>query len=125
MTRLLFRLLITLPSRGCTVRPHQHTKGEVIMANTSSKTRKNSQTAQAPVARIRLGLLTASIWERVQLNGTFYSVTIDRRYRDSKGEWHTTHSFDKANLLTLAKLVDLADTEIIKRLAAHREQAAA
>jgi len=95
------------------------------MAHTSSKSRKNTETSQPPVARIRLGLLTASIWERVQLNGTFYSVTIDRRYRDSKGEWHTTHSFDKADLLTLAKLVDLADTEIVNRLAKHREQAAA
>ena len=95
------------------------------MANTTSKKTKTTETAKPPVAKLRIGLLTASIWERTTDSGTFYSVTFERRYRDSKSEWHSTHSFDKSNLLTLAKLADQADTEIARLSALPREQAAA
>ena len=66
------------------------------------------------MAKLRIGLLTASIWERTTDSGTFHSVTFERRYRDTKGEWHSNQSFDKSNLLTLAKLADQADTEIAR-----------
>jgi hypothetical protein len=94
------------------------------MNNTNSKKTKTSESAKPPVAKLRIGLLTASIWERATDNGTFYSVTFERRYRDAKGEWHGTQSFDKSNLLSLAKLADQADSEIA-RLSAGREKAAA
>ena len=83
------------------------------MATTSSKT-KSGENANPPVAKLRIGLLTASIWERTTDTGTFHSVTFERRYRDAKGDWHSTQSFDKSNLLTLAKLADQADTEIAR-----------
>jgi hypothetical protein len=95
------------------------------MANTTSKSRRNGESAKPPVAKLRIGLLTASIWERTTDNGTFHSVTFERRYRDAKGEWHSTQGFDKSNLLTLAKLADQADTEIGRLTALTRGQAAA
>ena len=52
-------------------------------------------------------------------------MTFQRRYRDAAGEWHSTQSFDKSNLLTVAKLADQADTEIARLTALTREQAAA
>lgn len=70
-----------------------------------------------PVAKLRNGLLNASIWAHVNDKGTFYSVTFERRYRDAQGEWKSTHSFDRSSLLKLAKLADQAETEIA-RLAA-------
>jgi hypothetical protein len=68
--------------------------------------------------------LSASIWERSNDSGTFYTVTFERRYRDAKGEWHGTQSFDKGNLLALSKLADQADTEIA-RLSGKPQEAAA
>jgi len=83
------------------------------MANNNRKS-QSTEKANPPVAKLRIGLLTASIWGRTTDNGTFYSVTFERRYRDANGDWHSTQGFDKGNLLTLAKLADQADTEIAR-----------
>jgi len=80
------------------------------MATNTKKT--STETAKPPVAKLRLGLINASIWERVTENGNRYSVTFERRYRDANGEWHSTHSYDTSDLLSLAKLADQAHTEI-------------
>lgn len=95
------------------------------MANTTSKNRRNGESAKPPVAKLRIGLLSASIWERTTDNGTFHTVTFERRYRDANGDWHGTQSFDRSNLLTLAKLADQADTEIARLTAALKDDQAA
>ena len=70
-----------------------------------------------PVAKLRNGLLNATIWAHVTEKGTFYNVTFERRYRDAKGDWKSTQSFDRASLLKLAKLADQAETEIARLMA--------
>ncbi|MCZ2154070.1 MAG: hypothetical protein LC114_09260 [Bryobacterales bacterium] len=95
------------------------------MATSTSKNRKTNATTKPPVAKLRLGLLSASIWERTTDSVTFYSVTFERRYRDAKGEWHSTQTYDKTNLLTLSKLADQADTEITRLMARSRDEKAA
>ncbi|MEQ1883702.1 MAG: hypothetical protein ABL967_01480 [Bryobacteraceae bacterium] len=95
------------------------------MVTTTSKNRRNGESAKPPVAKLRIGLLSASIWERTTDNGTFYSVTFERRYRDAKGDWHGTQSFDKSNLLTLAKLADQADSEIARLITSPTQNEAA
>jgi hypothetical protein len=82
------------------------------MATNTKKT--STETAKPPVAKLRLGLINATIWERVTDNGTFHSVTFERRYRDSKGEWHSTHSYEPSDLLLLAKLADQAHSKILE-----------
>jgi hypothetical protein len=84
------------------------------MATKTSPKPQSTETAKPPVAKLRQGLLNASIWERTTENGAFYSVTFERRYRDAKGEWHSTHSYDTSDLLSLAKLADQAHTEIAR-----------
>ena len=81
-----------------------------------STTNQNTQSkpANPPVAKVRVGLVTASIWERSTGNGKFFGVTFERRYRDSQGEWQTSHSYDPADLLALAKSADLAHTKIME-----------
>jgi hypothetical protein len=86
------------------------------MATNTSKKTQSTDSAKPPVAKLRLGLINASIWERATENSTFHSVTFERRYRDAKGEWHSTHSYDVSDLLTLAKLADHAHTEINRLL---------
>jgi hypothetical protein len=83
------------------------------MATNTSKN-QSTETAKPPVAKLRIGLINATIWERVTDNGTFHSVSFERRYRDGNGEWHSTHSYDASDLLTLAKLADQAHSKIVE-----------
>lgn len=80
-----------------------------------------TEKAAPPVAKVRVGLITASIWERTTEDKTFYSVSFDRRYRDSSGKWHSSNSFDAHQLLELAKAADLAHTQILQAQAPSEE----
>lgn len=82
----------------------------------------NSETKKpAPVAKVSVGLQTASIWKNEGEGRTFYNVTFDRRYRDGKGEWKSTSSYGRDDLLSHAKLADLAHTKILELQTAEDE----
>ena len=71
------------------------------------------QTNQPPADRVRLGAVQSAIWANV--NGddrVHYSVTFERRYRDADGKWQSSASFGRDELLTLAKVADMANTVI-------------
>lgn len=84
-----------------------------MKSNTSEKATA-SETNKPPVAKLRIGLLNASIWERTTDKGTFHSVSFERRYRDTDGNWQSTYSFDTSDLLALAKLADQAHSKILE-----------
>jgi len=74
-----------------------------------------SKTNNPPVAKVRVGLVTASIWERRTDDRTFYAVSFERRYRDGNGDWQTAHNYDGGSeLLALTKAADLAHTRILE-----------
>ena len=75
---------------------------------------KNETTKNAPVAKVSVGLQTASIWKNESEGRPFYNVTFDRRYRNAKGEWKSTDSYGREDLLALAKLADLAHTKVLE-----------
>ena len=108
----------------------------------SSGTRGQDTTAQQgkekerPVQVIRLRSLRASIWaNRLPSGDLAYNVTFDRLYREpgqtngqgevtKQGDWRQSQSFGRDDLLLLAKLADLAHSEIYRRLQEKsREQA--
>lgn len=64
--------------------------------------------ANQPAKKLRLGLITATIWE----NNGFYSVDLSRSYRDDAGEWKNTNSFHHSDLLNVSKCVERAETWI-------------
>ena len=62
---------------------------------------------------VGFGFLTAAIWEnRLDDRRIRYNTTFQRRYRDAEGNWRSTDSFGRADLLVLAKIADLAHTRI-------------
>jgi hypothetical protein len=69
--------------------------------------------SKAPIAKLRFGLIYANIWQRTTDEDIFYSVSFERRYRDSDGNWQSTHSYNSDDLLLLAKLADKVHTEIM------------
>jgi hypothetical protein len=84
-----------------------------MTTTTATKPAAPETNNKPPVARLRIGLISASIWERTTEKGTFHSVSFERRYRDASGNWQTTHSFDTNDLLSLAKLADQAHSKIL------------
>jgi hypothetical protein len=70
-------------------------------------TKKNTE-SKPPVARIRVGSVTASIWENQTEKGKRYSATYQQRYKDDEGKWQSSHSFGGTASLFLSKAADLA-----------------
>ena len=80
----------------------------------TKKTEPEAEAKKAPVAKVRVGLISASIWENPTEKGKFYNVTFERRYRDGEGNWKSSHSYNADDLLALAKAADLAHTKIVE-----------
>lgn len=83
-----------------------------------------NQTNNPPVDHIRLGAVQAAIWRNLDREGRVrYGVTIEKRYRNGDGEWHSTNSFGRDDLPLLAKAVDSAHTRIFELQTEDREHA--
>ena len=68
---------------------------------------------QRPTRTVRIGTVKAAIWENLAGERTRYNVTFSKRYKDAQGQWKTTHSFGRNDLLVLAKIADQAHTAIV------------
>jgi len=64
-----------------------------------------------PIDEIRIGSVKAAIWKNTTDNGDRFNVTFQRLYRDGD-EWKSTSSFDREDLLRLAKLADRVHSRI-------------
>ena len=74
----------------------------------------DTKETKKPVAKVSVGLQTASIWKNENEGRAFYNVSFDRRYRDGNGNWNSTSSYGRDDLLALAKLADLAHTKVLE-----------
>lgn len=75
--------------------------------SSSNETAKTTQRFGTPVAKLRVGLATATIREYQTDRGPCYTTSFELRMRRD-GKWRTSDEFDPYDLLSLAKLVDLA-----------------
>jgi hypothetical protein len=77
-----------------------------------------------PAAQVKLFPVSAAIWRNTTKDGkAFYSVTIERSYKDADGKWKSSDSLNEGDLLLAGKVLDLAHTEVVK-LRANDKQAA-
>ena len=65
-----------------------------------------------PVDKLMDGTVHVSIWKNEGSNGSFYNVTVEKRYTDDKEQWHSTHSFGRSDLEKLRGLIDQAIEKI-------------
>jgi hypothetical protein len=87
-----------------------------------SKTEKPNK----PVHEIRDGAIQVSVWKNESEKGPWYSVTCRRRYKDKAAdEWKDSYSYGQDDLLTLAKLLDMAHSWILNQQQQQRTQKAA
>lgn len=77
-----------------------------------------------PRATTRVGAIQAAIWANEHEGRTLYNVTVERIYRDQNGDWKSTTSFGRDDLLTLAKAADRAHSLILDLQAQDREASA-
>lgn len=68
--------------------------------------------ANKPVHEIRLGAIKATIWGNETAAGQRHNVTLARLYKDQQDQWQSSESLGRDDLLTAAKVLDLAHTWI-------------
>lgn len=73
-----------------------------------------------PAAKITMFPITAAIWRNEKDGRPFYSVSFQRAYKDGEGNRQYTDSFGGGDLLLLAKVADLAHSEVEKLRGADR-----
>jgi hypothetical protein len=62
-----------------------------------------------PAHEVRIGRVRCTVWENQhETQGTWFSVTFSRSYKDSSGTWKSAHSFGRDDLLVLAEASRLA-----------------
>jgi hypothetical protein len=80
-----------------------------------------STSDKKPASKLSLYPLSAAIWRNENQKGeAFYSTTFQRTYKDKDGNLKNSDSFNASELLLLAKLADLAHSEVIKLRANDR-----
>lgn len=72
-----------------------------------------------PVTRIRIGSVSAAIWKNESATGGFYSVTLQRSYRDDTGDWKNADGLNHGDLLNAAKVLERAEDYISKHTASR------
>src|SRR5258705_6869999 len=75
---------------------------EVQMQNTPNTPQTQKQ---KPVHEIRLGFVKAAVWKHDGENGPRYSVAFQRIYKEGE-TWRWTESFNRDDLLLLAKVAN-------------------
>ncbi len=69
---------------------------------------------QRLVDEIRIGRVKATIWRNGTEDHPRHNVTFSRLYKDDAGEWKSTQSFGRSDLLVLAKVADQAHSRIFE-----------
>ena len=81
------------------------------------------QAKRKPVYEMRFGTIKAAIWRNDTVAGPMYGTTFERLYKPQDGEWSSSASFGRDDLLLVAKLADRCNTWIYAQEAKDREAA--
>ena len=65
---------------------------------------KNSESTNKPAHEIRINGIRATIWKNDTSTGPRFNTTFERSYKNEAGEWKTTDSFGREDLLLLAHI---------------------
>ena len=71
------------------------------------ETKKNDSPAR-PVHKVKVGAISASIWENESKFGKRYSVTVEQLYQDDEDKWKSTSSINSSQLPQAEKALSRA-----------------
>jgi hypothetical protein len=95
-----------------------------IMSTTEKSAGTTEKPANAkPAHKIRRAGIEVAIWSNAGDKGPWYSVTLNRRYKQGE-DWKDGGSYGADDLLPLAKMLDEADTWIAGQQRQAKQQAA-
>lgn len=93
------------------------------MVNTPDQSSAETQKSK-PAATFRHRTISASVFENEgQKGGTYYSVSVQKRFKPDKGDWKTTTNFMRDELPVLTELVRQAYAYILEQEELQRESA--
>jgi hypothetical protein len=69
-----------------------------------------------PAHTVRIGAIRAAVWENHSGENIWYSVSLSRLYKDGD-QWKNSESFNRDDLLAVAKVADQAHTWICEQQA--------
>ncbi len=93
------------------------------MTSTTTKPATPTNASNRPVERIKVGVVQAAIWMNRGANGSVYSATFQRSYRDPKTNgWKSSTSFGTGELLQLSTAANRAHSRILVLREAERQQ---
>ncbi|WZP00544.1 hypothetical protein EP7_002191 [Isosphaeraceae bacterium EP7] len=72
-----------------------------------------------PVHSVSLRNIRAAVWANDGEQGACFNATLARLYKDGEGNWRSSESFGRDDLLLLAKVADMAHTWISEQLQAQ------
>lgn len=79
---------------------------------------------QRPTHEIRMGAVKASIWSNASSNGgSFLTASFHTLYRNQDGDWRSSSSFGREDLLLLAKVANEVHTYMVLQTAAAASEA--
>ena len=81
--------------------------------------------SKKPASKVVMYPITAAIWRNENERGAFYSVTFEITYKDKDGNFKTGNSYSPDDALLLAKVANMAHTEMFKLRNADRAAQAA
>ena len=70
-------------------------------------------TDNSPVARIKIGGVSASIFRNEGENGPFHTASIERSYKDGE-DWKTTNSYGTKDLAALSAVSQQATAKCLE-----------
>jgi hypothetical protein len=75
-----------------------------------------AKNSNKPVHELRMGRIKAAIWENETQGGAVrHNVTFQRIYQDEAGQWASSDSFGRDDLLLLGKLANEVHTWIFQQ----------
>jgi len=81
------------------------------------------QAKQRPVETVRIGGIVAAIWTNETKDGrVLFNTTVERLYLDENGDWKSSSSFGRDDLLVLAKVCDRTHSRIHELTDEMRQQ---
>lgn len=61
--------------------------------NTRTTTKREETPKNQPVYKVRVGGVQGTLWENAGKEGNFFTASLNRSYKDDKGQWQQTQSF--------------------------------
>jgi hypothetical protein len=71
--------------------------------------------SNAPVKKLRIGLVTATVWKNEGQEKPFYTVQLQRQYKDAEGNWKAGDNLNHDDLLNAARVLTRAEAWIAEQ----------